>query len=95
MNEIGAGRYNRKSNVFQLYKGTVLFFGKVNAIHEIFPRFHLDFFNRRGSNPRWVDRVTDDEPSEHEMNIFNFYSIVHEKLKLLTNNSFELGSDQI
>lgn len=95
LNEIGAGRYNRKSNVFQLYKGTVLFFGKVNAIHEIFPRFHLDFFNRRGSNPRWVDRVTDDEPSEHEMNIFNFYSIVHEKLKLLTNNSFELGSDQI
>ena len=46
-------------------------------------------------NPRWIDRVSDDEPSDYEMNLFNFYSIVYEKMKILLKESFELDEGQL
>lgn len=88
--EIGACRLNRENHKYQILRGTLLFFGKLNVIKEFYPHFHLDFFNRRGSNPRWIDRVSDDEPHEHEMNIFNFFNIVDKKLRELQNSSFHL-----
>lgn len=88
--EIGACRLNRENRKYQILRGTLLFFGKLNVIKEFYPHFHLDFFNRRGSNPRWIDRVSDDEPHEHEMNIFNFFNIVDKKLRELQNSSFHL-----
>lgn len=88
--EIGACRLNRENRKYQILRGTLIFFGKLNVIKEFYPHFHLDFFNRRGSNPRWIDRVSDDEPHEHEMNIFNFFNIVDKKLRELQNSSFHL-----
>ncbi|MBQ0017597.1 MAG: hypothetical protein KBS63_00090 [Clostridiales bacterium] len=44
---------------------------------------------------RWIDRVTDDEPSDYEMNLFNFYTIVIEKMKTLLKESFALDEAQI
>lgn len=72
-----------------------MFFGKCNSIKEIYPHYHVDFFNRRGTNVRWIDRVTDDEPSDYEMNLFNFYTIVIEKMKTLLKESFALDEAQI
>lgn len=34
--------------------------------------------------------MSDDEPYHQEINIFNFFNIVHEKLRLLLKNSFQL-----
>lgn len=93
--EIGGALVDRATGEFKLKRGTLLFLGKVNAIHEVYPSYHVDYFNRKGNNPRWTDRITDDEPSEYEMNLFNFYTIVHEKLILLQNEAFTLGSNQI
>ncbi|MCM1037945.1 MAG: putative DNA binding domain-containing protein [Ruminococcus sp.] len=93
--EIGAGIIDRVSGKFKLKRGTLLFLGKVNAIREIYPHYHVDYFNRRGNNPRWSDRVTDDEPSEYQMNLYNFYFIVYGKLKILLKESFELDRYQL
>lgn len=95
LTEIGAAYEDRDSGEWKLKKGTVLFLGKTNSIRELFPHYHLDYFNRRGSNARWLDRVTDDEPGEYEMNIYNFYRIVYEKLRLLLQESFSLDSEQM
>lgn len=93
--EIGGGIMDRISGKFKIKRGTLLFLGKVNAIKEIYPHYHVDYFNRRGNNPRWSDRITDDEPSEYQMNLYNFYSIVYGKLKLILKESFELDQYQL
>lgn len=93
LKEIGAYHFDIGSREYRIKEGTILFLGKYNVIKTLFPQFHLDYFNRRGGNPRWIDRISDDEPNDYEMNIFNFYRLVHEKLKALTNDSFELDKE--
>ena len=88
--EIGAAVIDRITKDFKIKKGILLFLGKCNSIKELYPSFHLDYFNKTGKNPRWTDRVSDDEPYHQEINIFNFFNIVHEKLRLLLKNSFQL-----
>lgn len=95
ISEIGAGIYDRISGKFKIKKGTLLFLGKVNAIKEVYPHYHVDYFNRRGNNPRWSDRVTDDEPGEYQMNLYNFFFIVYGKLKILLKETFELDQYQL
>lgn len=91
---IGAVSKNRVTGEIQIKRGTLLFLGKYISIREIYPNFHLDYFNRKGNNLRWLDRVATDEPNYHEMNIYNFYNIVSEKLKLVLKESFQLDEDQ-
>lgn len=93
--EIGAGVVDRISGKFKIKKGTLLFFGKINAIKEVYPHYHVDYFNRRGNNSRWSDRVSDDEPSEYQINLYNFFFIVYEKLKILLKEPFELDQYQL
>lgn len=93
--EIGACTRDRISGQLKIKKGTLLFLGKVNAIKELFPHYHVDYFNRKGNNPRWADRVSDDEPSNHEMNIYNFYRIVYEKLRMIIQESFAVDYRQL
>lgn len=95
MIEIGAGIMDRISGKFKIKRGTLLFLGKVNAIREVYPHYHVDYFNRRGNNARWSDRVTDDEPGEYQMNLYNFYTIVYGKLTILLKESFELDQYQL
>ena len=78
LTEIGACYKDRKTGEMKIRRGTLLFLGKCNSIKELFPHYHLDYFNHRGNNPRWSDRVSDDEPSDYEMNLYNFYNIVYE-----------------
>lgn len=95
LTEIGGCVQDRISGEVRIKRGTLLFLGKVNSIKEMFPHYHVDFFNRRGNNPRWVDRVSDDEPGEYEMNLYNFYRIVYEKLRILLQDSFVLDAGQM
>lgn len=93
--EIGACTKDRTSGELKIKRGTLLFLGKVNSIKELFPHYHLDYFNRRGNNPRWSDRVSDDEPSDYEMNLYNFYNIVNEKIRILLQDEFVLDQQQM
>jgi predicted HTH transcriptional regulator len=93
--EIGGGVKDKVSGEFRLKRGTLLFLGRVNAIREVYPHYHVDYFNRRGNNPRWIDRVTDDEPGEYQMNLYNFFEIVYAKLSILLQESFALDSYQL
>ena len=95
LTEIGACYKDRHTGEIKIRRGILLFLGKCNSIKELFPHYHLDFFNRRGENPRWIDRVSDDEPSDYEINIYNFYNIVYEKIKNLLQESFALDSGQL
>lgn len=95
LTEIGACSLDRSTQKLSIKKGTLLFFGKANSIKEIYPHFHLDYFNRRGNNPRWIDRVSDDEPNDYEMNIYNFYRIVYDKLRILLQEPFHMDTYQL
>ena len=95
LTEIGAAFRDRDTGAWLLRKGTLLFLGKVNAIKELFPQYHVDYFNRRGQNARWIDRVTDDEPSGYEMNLYNFFTIVYEKMRSMLQEAFVLDSKQL
>lgn len=88
--EIGVMRRNRTTNNINPTRGGLLFLGKYNSIREVYPAFHMDYFNRKGNNERWVDRVATDEPSKYQMNIYNFYTIVNEKLNAISYNEFKL-----
>ena len=93
--EIGACGKDRATNELKVKKGALLFLGKTNSIKELYPHYHVDYFNRKGSNERWSDRVSDDEPSDYEMNLYNFYNIVYGKMRLLLQEAFTLGQDQL
>lgn len=95
LTEMGACFVDRVSGEVKLRRGALLFLGQERTIKEAYPHYHLDYFNRKGHNPRWIDRVSDDEPGDYEMNIFNFYSIVSEKMKILLKESFELDEGQL
>ena len=94
LTEIGACSLDRTTGELKIKRGTILFLGKCNSIKELYPHFHLDFFNRRGKNARWIDRVSDDEPGAWEMNIYNFYTIVYEKMRTSLKESFEVDMYQ-
>lgn len=93
--EIGAVRKNRENNKIVLTKGCLLFLGKYNSIKEIYTSFHLDYLNKKGKNLRWSDRVVTDEPNILEMNIFNFFNIVLQKIRLEFKNEFELDENEM
>lgn len=95
LTEIGACIRDRATGVLSIKRGALLFLGKVNSIKEMYPHYHLDYFNHKGSNARWIDRVSDDEPSDYEMNLFNFYTIVYEKMRILTQEAFALDAMQL
>lgn len=95
LTEIGLCRRERGTDKVEVLRGALLCLGKINAIKEQYPHFHVDYFNYRGNNSRWTDRVSDDEPSDYEMNLFNFYTIVDEKLRNLLHESFQLGQNQL
>lgn len=95
LEEIGAASIDRISRKLKIKRGVLLFLGKVNSIREVYPKYHVDYYNRRGTNPRWIDRVTDDEPSDYQMNLYNFYTITYAKISVLLKESFEVDQYQL
>ncbi|WP_239748548.1 RNA-binding domain-containing protein [Mammaliicoccus sp. A-M2] len=89
----GAVKKDREDGKYKLVKGALLFFGKENSIVDCFPFFHLDYRNRVGETikKRWIDRVSSGEINSTEINVFNFYNIVLEKMVNTVMESFELN----
>lgn len=80
------------SGSMEIKKGTLLFFGKYNVIREYFPNYFLDYINRPDSS-RWIDRVSTDEISDTQMNIYNFFNIVFDKMRFSILERFKLSDD--
>lgn len=93
LKELGFYRLDRKTQQYHPTQGCLLFFGKYNSIKDVFPSFHLDFFDYRGAINRWNDRVASDEPNNVEMNVFNFFNIVYNKLLAADANHFALDNN--
>ena len=91
---IGAAKRNRKDNSFILKAGAVLFIGKTNIIREIFPHFHLDYFEfNTDSHHRWDYRISDDDYLNSEINLLTFYEKVKTRLSAVASEPFALDFD--
>ncbi|KIX90884.1 hypothetical protein TP70_05245 [Staphylococcus microti] len=88
LKQFGAVGRDREKNEYKLKKGALLFFGKENAILDVYPKFHLDYRNKThySEDKRWLDRVSSGEMGSEEINLFNFYNTV---LNRLTNTVME------
>ena len=77
------------------YSGTLLLFGKYNVIKRYFDSYQMDYFDYRDSSERWSDRVATDDLGPDEMNIFNFYNIVYQKLASGSKAGFRMGNGMV
>lgn len=75
----------------------LLFLGKLDAIAQKFPHFHLDYINKREIQPgeRWKDRVCSGDLEYMEMNLFEYFLIVSEKLRATITDPFALDDKSI
>lgn len=91
----GAVGKDRIENEFKLKKGALLFFGKEQAILDVFPNFHLDYRNRThySEDERWIDRVASGEVGNEEVNLFNFYNTVLNRLVNTVLDGFALNPE--
>ncbi len=89
---IGAARKDRKTGEFILYTGTILLAGKTNIIQELFPHFHLDYYelDLRPSQ-RWKYRISDDDYLNGEINLITFYEKVLARLSATIEEGFSLN----
>lgn len=75
----------------------LLFLGKLDAIQQKFPHFHLDYINQRGcrDGERWKDRVCTGDLNYANLNVFEFFRIVSEKLRATIEDPFELDENSV
>lgn len=92
LQRIGAIKTNDDLSI-NIKNGTLLFFGKYTIIKDHFPSYFLDYVNRPDPALRWIDRVSSDDISDIQMNIYNFFNIIFEKLKAIVVEKFELNND--
>ena len=90
LESIGVFRKNRNTNIMNLTIAGLLFFGKYNAILDRFPHYHVDFFDKRGNSQRWSYRMEAGNLDFPDLNLFNYYRLVIEKLLLSIDRDFEL-----
>lgn len=89
--EIGVFKKDRKTNEYKLTSGGLIFFGKFNSITDRYPKFQLDYFRKTNSLAnRWEDRVSTGDMLYPDLNMFDFYRIVSEKIFETTNDKFQL-----
>lgn len=74
--QMGALKLDYNDNKYYITEGGLLFFGKIDAIINRFPHFHLDYFDRRGNNARWSDRVASDDMSFLNLNLMNYFFLI-------------------
>ena len=90
LENIGVLRKNRNTSVMNLTIAGLLFFGKYNSILDRFPHYHVDFFDKRGDSQRWSFRIESGNLDFPDLNLFNYYRLVSEKLLLSIDRDFEL-----
>ena len=94
LEEIGAVFKNRRTEGYDITVGALLFFGKNNSIKERFPKLFLDFIYRPDINKRWTSRINSDMLLDSEMNVFNFFRMIDEKLMSIAPNEFKMNALQ-
>ncbi len=96
LEQLGVFRKDRNDgNRIKLTKGGLLFFGKLSSIKDLIPHFQLDYFEiDSNSENRWEDRVSSGDMEYLDLNIFDFYLIVRNKLDRSTKDKFMLDSEQ-
>ncbi len=93
--ELGFFGLERNTQKYYPRQGCLLLFGKYNSIKDVFSSYHLDYIDFRNSTGRWIDRVASDVPEKKEMNLYNFFEIVHTKLIASDTNAFALDKNQM
>ena len=78
----------------KIKNGTLLFLGRYNVIREHFPNYFLDYVNKPDSS-RWIDRISSDEISDINFNIYNFFNVVFEKIRFSFSEKFKLNEDAL
>lgn len=73
----------------------LLFLGKLEAITQKVHHFHLEYMDKRGSVERWRDRVSTGDINYPDLNLFEFYRVVREKLRLTVEDKFELDEKSV
>ena len=75
----------------------LIFLGKTSAIQQKLPAFHLEYINRRGisAQDRWKDRISTGDLEYPEMNVFEFFQIVRNKLKMTVEDAFQLDENSV
>lgn len=96
LKEMGVFRIDRNDNrKFKLTLGGLLFLGTDEAITSRIPHFHLDYLNKKGTNLRWIDRVSSGDLNYQNLNLFKFYNIVLNKLLYTIQEPFELDEKAV
>ena len=92
LRRIGVIQIDRNDNRKEkLTLAGLLFLGKYEAIQQRLPYFHLEYLNKRAcKDTRWKDRVSFGDIGSDNMNLYNFYIIVLEKLKATVEEPFAL-----
>lgn len=75
----------------------LLFLGRLDAICQKFPQFHLEYINKRNlrDNERWKDRISSGDLNYMDLNIFEFFKLAWEKLKATIEDPFELDENSV
>lgn len=94
LKKCGALGKDNADGKFKIKKGALLFFGRETSITSVYPHFHIDYRNRieETLENRWVDRVSSGEMNAKEMNLFNFYNVVLDKMVNTVLEGFSLDS---
>ena len=94
--QMGAYQIDRKEHRKpKMTMACLLFLGRYDAIRQKFPHFHLEYINHRNcqGKARWSDRVSTGDINFPDLNVFEFFQIVREKLRATINDTFELDQN--
>lgn len=99
LKECSVIRKNRKSREDNLTFGGLLFLGKYDSIKEYIPHFHLEYINKTNTsfmdNVRYKDRIATGDINYPNLNLFNFYFEVYNKIVKQDNFSFNLDEESM
>ena len=93
--KLGGYKKDRNTDKQGLTLAGLLMFGRESSILEAFPRYHLDYQEKRSHDPeeRWTYRITLD--GKWEANLFNFYYRVYGRLVNDLDVPFKLDRDSV
>jgi predicted HTH transcriptional regulator len=94
LEQIGGGRRNRETNIFNLTVAGLLMFGSHPVIQERFPYYMLDYqeLPPADTQTRWIDRLTLD--GSWSGNLFDFHRRIYPKLIKDLKIPFQLEEDK-
>ncbi|WP_415425466.1 RNA-binding domain-containing protein [Staphylococcus borealis] len=99
LKDCGVIRKNRRNKEENLTFGGLLFLGKYDSIKEYIPHFHLEYINKTNTsfvdNVRYKDRVATGDINFPNLNLFNFYFEVYNKIVKQDNFSFNLDENSM